>query len=167
MYRIKAYKAYAAILVAFFAQMSLVTFFDFGSLRPNVMIIITVFFALFTDEKFGWRAGAVSGLLLDIFSIRLFGLNTLFFALCGYIVGKYSNKFYRDSPVTHFIITFAASFFILSPYFFFINLRNPTGMPHLGFFNASVFAASLLNSFLGILICAFLLRIFKLDECNL
>ncbi len=170
MHRIKRRPAYILILLAFFIQILLGNFFGSSAMKPNIMIIITTFFALFTNEKFGCEAGAVSGMLLDIFSIRLFGLNTLLFALGGYIVGRYNTKFYRDSIITHLIITFAMSLFILSSLLLFLNLRNSFSLPRLGpnmIFTPSILASSLLNAFLGIWIYAFLCRIFRLSECEL
>ena len=170
MHKIKRFPAYIAILSAFFIQILLGDIFSSGALRPNIMIIITIFFALFTNKKFGCETGAVSGMLLDIFSVRFFGLNTILFAFCGFIVGKYRTKFYRDSVITHFIITFIVSFFILSFYILFAKLAALSGLSALGFniiFHPSIFISSLLNSFLGVCVYAFLYRFFKLNECEL
>lgn len=169
MRKIKHNHAYLAILLVFFIQVLLSNFLAFGLLRPNLMIIITFFFAFFTDEKFGFKIGLLSGILLDIFSIRFLGLNTFLFSFSGYIIGRYNNKFYKDSVITHIILTFMISFFILSVYFLFVNLRNPS-MPRIGLniiFSPPILILSLLNSFLGIWIYAFLLRIFRLSESTL
>ena len=131
------------------------------------MIIITIFLALFTNEKFGFETGLASGLLLDIFTLRLFGLHTMLFAFSGYMIGKYNNKFYRESVVTHIIITFFTSVFILSSYFLFTVLQNRPLLSHLNLyaiFGSGIILSSLYNSLLGILAYAFLYRIFHLSE---
>lgn len=170
MYKIKRHLAYLVILLAFFIQVLLSNFLGPSIIKPNLMIIITIFFALFTDRKFGLEAGFASGILLDIFSIRFFGLNTILFACGGYLIGRYNNKFYRDSVITHIILTFIVSFSILFLYFLFVNLRSPS-MPALlslnMIFSGSLLIPSLLNSFLGIWVYAFLTRVFQLSENTL
>ena len=170
MHKIKRHNAYPLILLAFFLQILLSNFLGFSIFKPNLMIIITTFFALFTDRRFGFEVGLVSGILLDIFSIRFFGLNAILFAFGGYLIGKYNNKFYRESIITHIILTFIMSFFILSLYFLFVNLGSPSISPGLGLniiFSASLIISSLLNSFFGIWVYAFLSRIFRLSESML
>ena len=168
MYSIKRRAAYLAIFFAFAMQMMLSNFHIPQSVRPNLMIIMVVFFALFTDKRFAFETGLVSGFLLDIFSIRFFGLNAVLFACCGYVIGKYNGKFYRESVITHIIITFAVSFLILSLYYFAINLRPlsaaplPSGPPRI--FASSVFVVSLINAFLGVWIYAFLCRVLRVSE---
>lgn len=167
MHDIKRYHAYLLIIITFFIQVFLGNFLGSSLLKPNLMIVITVFFALFTDRKFGFETGAVSGFLLDIFSVRFFGLNTILFALGGYLVGKYNNKFYRDSVITHAILTFAVSYFIFFSYFLFVNFCSshaplPTWLNFV--FSPSIFIPSFLNSFLAIWVYAFLARIFQLSE---
>jgi len=167
MHKIKHSRAYTLILVAFFVQIGLSLFLGPGAVRPNIMVISMTFLALFSDERFGVKAGTLCGMLLDVFSIRFFGLNTLLFALGGYIVGKYNTKFYRNSVITHFAVTFTVSLFILLPNFLFISLHNRPALPPAGLsviFSHMVLLSSLLNSFLSIWIFAFLIRILGLHE---
>ena len=170
MRKIRRRLAYPVILLAFFAQILVSNFLGSSSAKPNFMIVATAFFAIFTDRRFGFEAGLVSGLLLDIFSVRFFGLNAVLFALGGYIIGRYNAKFYRDSVITHSILTFALSLFILSLYFLFVNLYSPSAPQRSGLsavFSAPLFIPSLLNSFLGIWAYAFLSRVFQLGESAL
>lgn len=167
---IKRYQAYTLIIITFLIQILLGNFLGSSLFKPNLMIVITAFFALFTDRKFGFEIGAVSGFLLDVFSVRFFGLNTILFALGGYLVGKYNNKFYRESIITHVILTFAASYFIFFAYFLFVNFRSSHAPlpPWLNFiFSPSIFIPSLLNSLLAIWVYAFLARILRLGEGGL
>ena len=167
MYKIKRNHAYLVILLVFFIQLLLSNFLGFSIIKPNLMIITVTFFAIFTDRKFGFEAGFLSGMLLDIFSIRFFGLNAVLLAFGGYLTGKYNNKFYKDSIITHVILTFVISFFVLSLYFLFLNLRNLSILPLPGLndiFGPPIIISSLLNSFLGIWMYAFFIRVFQLSK---
>jgi len=167
MHKIRRSAAYLSICLTFFIQIFLSGLLDFTLIKPNLMIIMTTFFALFTDKKFGFEIGLFSGLLLDFFSIRFFGLNAILFAIGGYIAGKYNNKFYKESIITHIILTFLMSYYILSSYFLFVNLRSisaPSSIRLNVFFNPTLLFVSLFNSFIGIWVYAFLLRVFRLSE---
>lgn len=170
MREIKRPPAYLAVFFTFLIQVFISNFLGTSAIKPNLMIIMTAYFALFTDRKFGLEIGLLSGILLDIFSIRFFGLNAILFALGGYLIGKYNNKFYRGSIITHIIFTFTLSVFILSLYFLFVNQRILSPSPRIGLnavFSTPLFITSLLNSFLGIWIYAFLSRVFRLSEGTL
>lgn len=169
MYKINRLRDYGLILLAFLMQVFLAEPLKVGGAKPNFMIIITVFFALFTDERFGLEAGFICGMILDIFTLRLFGLNAILFSLSGYLIGKFNNKIYRESIVTHAIIVFLTSFFIMSSYRLFIGLENRflLSNPSLDFvFSPVVFLAAAYNSFLGTFAHTFLSRILKLGETS-
>ncbi|MBL7070674.1 MAG: rod shape-determining protein MreD [Candidatus Omnitrophica bacterium] len=170
MHRVKRGQAYTVILLGFFLQLVISDLLRSGTVKPNILIIVTAFFALFSSGKFGAETGFFCGLLLDIFSIRLFGLNAMLFAAGGYIIGKSNTKFYRDSMITHFILTFTLSFIVLSAYFIIVSARGPSVSHWAGsrlLFNSPVVLISLLNSFLAIWIFAFLTRVLGLSETAL
>jgi len=170
MYKIDRKKAYPVIILAFVLQIILSGFLGSARVRPDLMIIVTAFFALFSDERFGTEAGFVSGILLDAFTIRLFGLNAMLFAFGGYIIGKNNNKFYKESPITHVIMTFSASFIILSLYYLVLCLRGSSTFidpVFTGLFSYSVLWGSLLNAFLAVWVFAFLVRFFGISEAEL
>ena len=158
------------IMLAFFAQVFLSDFLKVGGIRPNLMIMMTVFFALFTDERFGLEVGFVCGMILDIFSLRLFGLNTILFSFAGYFIGRFNSKIYRESIITHAIMIFAASFFILSLYRLFIGIQNKYLVSYLSFgfiFSPVVFLSAAYNSFLGVFVYTLLNRILRLGETSI
>ncbi len=169
MHRIDRRHAYPVIILTFLLQLLISNFLTSASLKPNLMLIITVFFALFSNARFGAETGFLSGLLLDIFSIRLFGLNAILYAAGGYIIGKNNNKFYKDSAMTHIILTFGVSFFILWTYFAVVSVRNSplsfgTGMKSV--FSPSILSVSAINAFLGIWVYAFLIKVLGISEAE-
>lgn len=169
MYKINRLRDYGLILLAFLLQVFLADFIKLGGARPNFMIIIAVFFALFTDERFGLETGFICGMILDIFTLRLFGLNAILFSLSGYLIGKFNNKIYRESIITHAVVVFLASFFILSLYRLFLGIENKLLLSRLSLnfaFSPVVFLAAIYNSFFGMVTYTFLCRILKLGETS-
>lgn len=170
MYKVNSALAYLSVLVIFFFQILLIGFFNFEGTRPDVILLATIFFALFTDARLGLRVGFLSGLLLDIVSIRLPGMNTALYALCGYVVGKYNGKFYKESAITHFIITLTASIFILTVLFLSASLPHLEQLLVSGdrvIFHSAIFTSSLFNAILSIWAYPLFSRLFKLGEKEL
>lgn len=169
MYKINRLRDYSLILLAFFLQISIAGSLSLSGAKPSFPILFTVFFALFTDERYGLETAFLSGILLDIFSVHLFGLNAVLFSATGYFIGKFNTKIYRESIATHAILIFLATAFILSAYRFFLCFENRFLLSELSFgfvFSPSVFSSAIYNSFLGILLYTFLCRVFKLGETS-
>lgn len=170
MYKINRFRDYSLILLAFFLQTAFAGHLSLFGAKPDFPIILTVFFALFTDKNYGFETAFLSGILLDVFSLRLFGLNTVLFSATGYLIGRFNTKIYRESMVTHAILVFIASVFVLSSYKLFLAFENHFLLSRLtvGYiFSPSVFLSAAYNSFLGTLIYTFLCRIFKLGETSI
>ncbi|MBU4376972.1 MAG: rod shape-determining protein MreD [Candidatus Omnitrophica bacterium] len=170
MYKINRLRDYSLILLAFFLQVSLANSLSLFGAKPSFPIILAVFFALFTDERYGFETAFFAGILLDIFSLRLFGLNTILFSIVGYFIGRFNTKIYRESMATHAILIFLSTIFILSAYRFFLCLENRFLLSNLSFsfvFSPSTFLSAIYNSFLGILIYTFLSRVFNLGETSI
>ena len=170
MYKINRLRDYSLILLAFFIQVVFADSLSLFGIKPNFPIIMIVFFALFTDGAYGLETAFISGILMDIFSVRLFGLNTILFSFTGYFIGRFNTKIYKESMLTHAILIFIATFFILSLYRFFLALEDRLLLQtlSLGFlFSPSVFLSALYNSFFGTLLYTFLCRVFKLGETTI
>ncbi len=170
MYKINRPRDYGLILLAFFLQTVFAGSLSLFGAKPSFPIMMAVFFALFTNERYGLETAFFSGILLDIFSVCLFGLNTVLFSIAGYLIGRFNTKIYRESVVTHVILIFSATVFILSAYRLFLSLENRVLLSglSLGFiFSPSVFLSAIYNSFLGALIYTFLRGAFKLGETSI
>lgn len=167
MYKINRPRDYSLILLAFFVQVVFADSLKVFGVKPNFPIIAAVFFALFTDERYALETAFISGILMDIFSVRLFGLNAILFSAAGYFIGRFNEKIYKESMATHAIIIFIATSFILSAYRFFLALDDRILLPVFSFgflFSPSVFLSALYNAFFGTLLYTFFCRIFKLGE---
>ena len=120
-----------------------------------------------TAMPFGREIGLVAGFLLDIFSVRLFGINALLLAGVGWCVGRYSKKFYRESIITHALVIFTVSWFVASSYLLFMKGRGPSGDEY-GILSALVNPRIIFSSFVcamfGIWAYAFLGYVFVVPD---
>lgn len=99
------------IIVCFLLECTLFRKMSFGSIAPNLLIVVTSSFGFMRGKKEGMFVGFFSGLLLDIFFNDLIGFYALIFMLLGYINGFFQRIFYdEDIKLPLFLI--AASDFV-------------------------------------------------------
>ena len=101
------------ILLAYILQSS-VDFLTIGHIRPDLLLLVTMYFALSRDDFFGLWVGFSCGLLQDINlggiseigteKINYYiGINVLSKSIVGYICGKFSEMYRNDNFVFIFI----------------------------------------------------------------
>jgi rod shape-determining protein MreD len=100
----------AIIVVALLIQLTLINSITILGLKPDLIMIVVVVFSLMKGEKEGTISGFASGLLQDIFSIGLLGINAFAKTVIGFACGILKEKiFYEHILFLIPIITFIAS----------------------------------------------------------
>lgn len=84
------------VIICFLLQTTVFKGVAFGSIVPNLMIILTASFGFMRGEKTGLIMGFSCGLLCDIFFGNVLGLNAMIYMYIGYTNGKFNRIFYPD-----------------------------------------------------------------------
>ena len=101
----------AIIVVALLIQLTLINSIAILGLKPDLIMIVVVVFSLLKGGKEGTISGFASGLLQDIFSTGLLGINALAKTVIGFTCGIFKEKiFYEHILFLIPVITFVASF---------------------------------------------------------
>jgi len=101
----------AIIVVALLIQLTLINSITILGLKPDLIMVVVVVFSLLKGEKEGTISGFASGLLQDIFSTGLLGINALAKTVVGFTCGILKEKmFYEHILFLIPVITFIASF---------------------------------------------------------
>ncbi len=101
----------AIIVVALLIQLTLINSITIMGLKPDLIMVVVVVFSLLKGEKEGTISGFASGLLQDIFSTGLLGINALVKTVIGFICGILKEKIFHEHILFLIpIITFIASF---------------------------------------------------------
>ena len=118
----------AALFMSYFLQKSAVDFFRLGSIKPDFLVILVVYFAVYRSIFFGVITGSMAGLLLDIdlggFLNRdgamqyHYGTFTFTMAFIGYLAGKVAPTINKDGNIM--ISLLALGFTLLKGLFTFI-----------------------------------------------
>jgi len=93
------------IIICFLLQSTVLQALTIGSIAPNLLVLLTVSFALMRGKKEGMFVGFLSGLLLDIFSGGVIGFYALLYTLIGYFNGYCYRIFYDDDIKMPILLT--------------------------------------------------------------
>jgi len=107
----------AIIVVALLIQLTLLNSITILGIKPDLIMVIVVVFSLLRGEKEGAISGFASGLLQDIFSTGLLGINALAKTVIGFICGILKEKIFHEHilfliPVITFIASITQSILI-------------------------------------------------------
>lgn len=98
------------LAAALMVQVTAINFIQVGGVKPDLVMIIVVFYAFIRGHREGAFLGFVGGLMQDMATGSFFGLNALSKMAAGYLVGLAESRLYKDSTVVVVIITMLASF---------------------------------------------------------
>lgn len=106
---------YFLILITAVIQATILNVISIGGAKPDLLLIIVVFAAFYTD---GWfsaaKAAIAAGLLKDVLSASA-ALDTVLFPICGAAVSLFFTKFYfhKERLPARFLAQLLASAFVL------------------------------------------------------
>ncbi|MEW5758401.1 MAG: rod shape-determining protein MreD [Candidatus Omnitrophota bacterium] len=92
-------------LITAFIQLNWNYYFN-TNITPQFLFILCVFFSLLLKDPLSFMLSAFNGLLLDIFSSGLFGLNIITYTLWNIFLKRIKFKVYREQIFTQGLIIF-------------------------------------------------------------
>lgn len=92
-------------VLATFLQVTVLDSLRLFGIKPDLVLILVIFYAFLSSQREGAFWGFVAGLFKDVATGGYFGLNALNHLLAGYLAGVLQTVLYKDNP---FVVTFAA-----------------------------------------------------------
>jgi len=114
-------------LLGFFSlvlQSTIFTELIIAGAKPDLNLIIVIFFALFNGPRQGFITGLGLGLLEDLFLAKYIGLNALSKGTTGLITGLLEKRIYKDNFLVPIITLFIGSLTYVLGYFVYTNLAG-------------------------------------------
>lgn len=113
------------VMLAFILQNTAFSMLSFNGVKPNLLLIIAVFFGYAVGLNNGMLTGFFAGLLCDIFFGPYIGVYSFVFVLIGGFGGLMAKMFYQDDVIFPFVtIGLADGLFGLSFYVFMFLVRG-------------------------------------------
>lgn len=156
---------YFLLTAAFILQLTVLGRIKIFNARPDLPLLLVIFFGIFYGWGAGLEAGFVSGLLKDIFSAGPPGINTLTLSIAGIVIGSLSPKFFRESRVTQVSLVLSFSFISMLIHYYAVLLISGSGQMNLPeYIFGLILPSSVYTSVLSALIFPFLVKKFRLEE---
>lgn len=139
------------ILVTIILQSTVCQMISIASIKPNLLIILTVSFGLMRGRRDGMFTGFFCGLLTDIFFESIIGFNAVIYMWVGYCSGYFYRIFYDDDIKTPlFLISVSDVAYGVIQYCFRFLLR---GRIHFFYYLGRVILPEMLYTLILTIIC--------------
>ena len=159
------YSLYIILIAAFLIQLLFLDHIKIASAKPDLLVLLVVFFAIFFGPGTGAEAGFVSGLFKDTYSLDIFGVNIVLLSLTGLIAGMLSPKLFRESKLTQVLLVFASSvLYMIIHYFVSSLILKITYVTLPEYLYGLILPSSFYTATLSIIIFPALINIYRLKE---
>jgi rod shape-determining protein MreD len=118
----KRFSLYIILIAAFLIQLLFLDSIKIAGAKPDLLVLLVVFFALFFGPSTGAEAGFVAGLFKDTYSLDIFGVNSVLLCLVGLVAGILSPKLFRESKLTQSLLVFVFSVLYMIIHYFVSSL---------------------------------------------
>ena len=96
-------------LFIYLLQVNFFTWFNLGSIKPNLFIIFVLFIGLFSGKSLGTALGITFGLILDFVAGKSIGIYATTLGMTGFLGGYLDMNFSKDSRMTFITMTALAT----------------------------------------------------------
>jgi rod shape-determining protein MreD len=100
---------FVVLIVALLLQLTVAPEISIGSVKPDILLVTTVCWALFEGSASGALFGFCAGLLEGIFSTAVLGVSAFAKTIIGYFSGELRQRVVSKSVIWPIIIVFSAS----------------------------------------------------------
>lgn len=101
---------FVVLVLALLVQLTVAPEIAIGTVRPDVLLVVTVCWALFEGPGQGALFGFWGGLLEDVFSTAVLGVDAFAKTVIGYFGGELRQRIISKSVAWPMVIVFFASF---------------------------------------------------------
>ncbi len=119
MFKIK-FKTVRFVLISYFMllfQATLINSISIARVKPEVILLLVVFFALYNGSRAGMFCGMILGLCLDVLSGGIVGINSLILGCAGFFCGLLKERVYTAHLLTRMLIPMITCIFSLVFYY--------------------------------------------------
>lgn len=100
---------FAILITALLIQLTVAPEISIGSVRPDILLVATVCWALFEGPASGALFGFCGGLLEGIFGTNILGVSAFAKTIIGYFSGEMRQRVVSKSVIWPMVIVLAAS----------------------------------------------------------
>jgi rod shape-determining protein MreD len=158
-------RIFIILALALVIHMTVLGYLNIFGAKPDLLLALTIFFALFLGGRMGLETGIMAGFLKDIFSFDVFGVNMFVLGITGLLVGMLNTKFYKESRMTQVGIVFVFSVFsMVVHYIFASSVLKFVNLGLLDYLASSIIPASLYTALVSFAVFPMLIEMYSLRD---
>lgn len=96
----------AAIIISALLQTTILNCVNIFNVKPDLLLSSVIIASLFFEPQWAISLSIFAGILKDIFSVNVFGLNSILFFLWSFLIIKLSRKITFDSNYVRAVLIF-------------------------------------------------------------
>lgn len=100
---------FLAFFISLILQTTILPLLQVWGIVPDLLLILIVFNALFSNYLVGGLIGFLVGFLQDLLTGRFLGLCAFSGLVAGWLVGEIEGKFFKENPLVPIILVFGAT----------------------------------------------------------
>ena len=112
---------YVSLAILLFLELTVFNKLKILGVRPELLLVATVFFGFHFGIASGMEVGMVSGILKDMFSVTAFGVSVFSFLIVGFLAGFLKDKLFKEDFVTQFILSCTFAYLVSGIYFLYLD----------------------------------------------
>ena len=98
------------LLISYVIETALLSSINFFGAAPNLVLVTIICYSMVSGKEKGVVLGIFTGVVIDILSSSVFGVNILLYTFSAAIAGSLSNKIFGKNALTSVIIALIVSF---------------------------------------------------------
>ena len=91
------------LAIAYILQSTVLQYIEIWHVKPNLIIMMVIYFALLRGSIEGGVGGFIGGMLMDIFGGKIFGVYALIAMYTGIGAGYFNKRFFKEN---YFVLIF-------------------------------------------------------------
>lgn len=115
-------RIYFILALALILQLTVLDYIKIAGVKPDILLIVVIFFGLFLGKGPGLESGFAAGLAKDLFALDFFGINAFVFALTGLLAGSLGERFSRESRKTQVLLVTLLTAFSMTLHFIIVSI---------------------------------------------
>jgi len=145
------YIIFLIIVVGLLQSSNLLASLSIGSVKPDIVLILIIYLSLNYNLLLSETVGFISGIIEDILSKSLLGINGLILTLISFSLNRFKTKIYTEKIFSAIVVVFITSI-IKGILYFLLILLFVGDINTYNFFIKIMIPESLYNSVLVIII---------------
>lgn len=106
-------------MICYILQSTWLGYVEIHGIKPNLIVITTISYALIRGKEEGAVYGVFAGMLLDIMGGKIIGIFAIMGMYLGLIVGWLHSRFYKENYILPALLTVGGTFIYNFIYYFF------------------------------------------------